>query len=126
MTVKLLLLKSAEDIIADVQEMVTGEGGDQRVIGYFLNKPCVVKMHSPSVMSESGEEHKKAGFQVSLTPWIPLSKDDRIPIPADWMVTMVEPLENLKSMYIEDVINYGQSNDKSDATDEQSNSNIED
>ena len=125
MTVKLLLLKSAEDIIADVQEMVTGEGGDQRVIGYFLNKPCVVKMHSPSVMSESGEEHKKAGFQVSLTPWIPLSKDDRIPIPADWMVTMVEPLENLKLMYIEDVMNHGKDN-QSDSTGESTDSNQSD
>ena len=125
MTVKLLLLKSAEDIIADVQEMVAGEGDDQRVIGYFLNKPCVVKMHSPSVMSESGEEHKKAGFQVSLTPWIPLSKDDRIPIPADWMVTMVEPLENLKLMYIEDVMNHGKDN-QSDSTGESTDSNQSD
>ena len=40
MTVKLALLKSGEDIIADVQEMVF----DDKVIGYIFNKPCNIKM----------------------------------------------------------------------------------
>ena len=33
MTIKLLLLKSGEDLIADAQEMVAGEGDERRVIG---------------------------------------------------------------------------------------------
>jgi hypothetical protein len=33
MTVKLLLLKSGEDIIADVKEMVVGEEENARVVG---------------------------------------------------------------------------------------------
>ena len=33
MTIKLLLLKSGEDIIADVSEMVVGEEQDRRVVG---------------------------------------------------------------------------------------------
>jgi molecular chaperone IbpA len=36
MTVKLLLLKSGEDLIADVQEMVFGEDEEKRVVGYYL------------------------------------------------------------------------------------------
>jgi hypothetical protein len=36
MTVKLSLLKSGEDIIADIQEMVVGEDENQRVVGYFF------------------------------------------------------------------------------------------
>ena len=35
MTVKLALLKSGEDVIADIQEMVVGE----KVVGYIFNKP---------------------------------------------------------------------------------------
>jgi len=54
-----------------------------------------------------------------LIPWIALSADDVIPIPADWLITMVEPVEQLKTMYTEDVLNYGQDN-QSDSTDEQS------
>ena len=41
MTVKILLLKSGEDVIADLKEMVSP---DEKVIGYFLTKPCVVKL----------------------------------------------------------------------------------
>ena len=95
MTVKLVLLKSGEDIIADVSEMVVGEEGNEesppRVIGYYLNRPCVVKMQDTRNLPELtiGNE-QKAGYSVSLFPWMPLSKEDKIPIPADWMITMVE------------------------------------
>ena len=77
MTIKLLLLKSGEDIIADVSEMVVGEEDNKRVIGYFLDKACVVKMRNPNTI-ESGEEGtaKKTGFEVSLFPWMPLSKEN--------------------------------------------------
>ncbi len=44
MTAKLILLKSGEDIIADVTEMVVGEEEERRVVGYFFDKPCIVKL----------------------------------------------------------------------------------
>ena len=61
----------------------------------------------------------KQVFEVSLIPWIALSADEVIPIPSDWLVTMVNPVEQLKTMYIEDVLSYGQ-DDQSDSADEQS------
>ena len=51
MTIKLMLLKSGEDIIADVSEMSVGEDDDRRVVGYFLNKPCIVKMRQPELLT---------------------------------------------------------------------------
>ena len=124
MTIKLLLLKSGEDIIADVAEMALGEENNpenpRRIIGYYLNKPCVIKMRDPNLQEVEGKEHK-AGYSVSLFPWMPLAKDERIPIPADWMITMVEPVEKLKEMYSEDVVNYGQDN-KDTSTDEPTDS----
>ena len=38
MSIKLVLLKSGEDIICDVAEMAVGEDEKRRVVGYFLNK----------------------------------------------------------------------------------------
>ena len=49
---------------------------------------------------------KKSGFEVSLFPWIPLTQEKTIPVPTDWVITIVEPTEQLKQMYIEDVVNY--------------------
>ena len=125
MTIKLILLKSGEDIIADVAEMASGEGEDKRVVGYFLHKPCIVKLRDSQVLTEETEAEQKSSFKVSLFPWMPLTSDKTIPIPADWLVTMVEPKEKLKEMYIEDVLTYGQDN-QSSGSDEQSDSDQSD
>jgi hypothetical protein len=129
MTVKLLLLKSGEDIIADVKEMVVGEEENVRVIGYFLHKPCVVKMTPPTNMPEEFKEKldpEKASFQVTLFPWMPLTKDNTIPVSADWVVTMVNPTDKLNNMYVEDVMNYGKENDQNSSTVERSDSDKSD
>ena len=124
MTIKLLILKSGEEIISDINEMAVGEEDDQKVIGYFLRRPCLVKMKNPGVIDQ--EKNKtKAGFEVSLIPWIALSKEEVIPIPSDWLVTMVTPVEQLEKMYIEDVLSYGQ-DDQSDSADEQSDTDQSD
>ena len=68
MTVKLLLLKSGEDVIADVSEMAMGDGADKKVLGYFLDKPCVVKILNAE-KPEKGD--KKSAFNVSMYPWCP-------------------------------------------------------
>ena len=107
MTIKLVLLKSGEDIISDVGEMSVGEDENARLVGYYLNKPCVVKMVKPTLLTEEeGSRSKKSGFEVSLFPWIPLTQEKTIPVPTDWVITIVEPTEQLKQMYIEDVVNY--------------------
>ena len=118
MTIKLMLLKSGEDVISDVTEMCVGSEENRQVIGYNLNKPCVVKMRDPNLVKEEGPK-KQSGFAVSLFPWMPLTKQKDIPVPADWMITMVEPIDKLKEMYIEDIVEYGKDN-KGDSTDDDS------
>jgi len=106
--------------------MVSGEDENRHVIGYFLNKPCIVKMREPTLLTEeSTEEQKKSAFQVSLYPWMPLTVDKVIPVPSDWVVTIVEPIARLTQMYIEDVMNYGK-DDKDSVDGEQSNINLTD
>ena len=40
-----------------------------------------------------------------MYPWMPLAKEKDIPLPTDWVVTIVTPLEKVEQMYKEDVIN---------------------
>ena len=49
---------------------------------------------------------------------MPLSAEENIPIPADWVVTMVEPTAKLTEMYVEDIVKYGKNN-QSNSSDEQ-------
>ena len=97
MTVKILLLKSGEDVIADVKEMVSP---DEKVIGYFLNKPCVVIL-----IPKDSEDESKKETAIRMYPWMPLAKEKDIPLPTDWVVTIVTPLEKVEQMYKEDVLN---------------------
>ena len=122
MTVKLVLLKSGEDIISDVKEMVVGDEENPKVVGYFLEKPCSIRMKNPSdIVSDEDRS-----FQVALFPWIPISKDSTIPIPSDWVVTIVEPVDKLSEMYRNQVLKNGKENDQNSSTIEQSDSDKSD
>ena len=111
MTIKLALLKSGEDVIIDMTEMCVGDEENKRVVGYFFDRPCIVKMRNPQQQPQTDGNEQKAGFEVSLFPWMPLSADKKIPITADWLITMVEPTAKLKEMYLEDVLNGPNSKD---------------
>jgi len=96
MSIKLAVLKSGEDIIADVKEIIS----ENNVVGYLLNNPHSVVCSNNILVEEDSEE---GNIQITLRPWIVLSKDKQIPIRPDWLVTVVEPVDFLKNMYEEKV-----------------------
>ena len=119
MTVKLAILKSGEDIVADIKEMVVGEGDDARVVGYVLTKPVGVSLNRKEITID-GEEDK---VQITLFPWCPLTKNEKIPITADWVVTIVDPIDKVKQMYEKEVLGNGS---KGSSSDEQTDSSKSD
>ena len=114
MTVKLAILKSGEDIVADIKEMIVGEGDDARVVGYVLTKPCGVTLNSKALKIDD----EKDTYQLKLFPWCPLTKNEKIPITADWVVTIVDPMDKVKKMYEKEVLgDAGQSSSSDEQTD---------
>ena len=100
MTVKLVMLKSGEDIIADVKEIKSNED----VIGYYFNDPLIVKMYEPeepTVLSEGTTNQYSSKINIVFYPWVPLSAEKSVPCSADWVITIIEPIENLKKLYQE-------------------------
>jgi hypothetical protein len=82
MSVKLIVLKSYEDVIAEVTaEDINGNWIE-------ITNPFVTRLE---------EDNSRVVF----FPYIPLSKDKTIKIPSDWIVTMVEPLDEVKNSYME-------------------------
>ena len=108
MTIKVLVLKSGEDVIADVQEMMSSEN---QVMGYFLTKPCVVKLQAKETSSD---------VSVRMHPWMPFAREKMIPLSTDWVVTMVTPVEKIQEMYVNQVLNDGKETDQTTSSDEQS------
>ena len=113
MTVKLSLLKSGEDVIADIEEMIL----DERVVGYFFCDPCVVKL-----LAQDAGDSGNTPCKMQLTPWMPLTNDDKIPVAPDWIITLVEPIPQLKKMYEDGVLNDGGQDDQSHILDDDSES----
>jgi len=82
MSVKLLVLRSYEDVIAEVAEEFVGDS----VSRYVLSVPYITRLNED---------------KIEFYPYIPLSKDKTISIPADWVVTIVEPLDEVRDAYLE-------------------------
>jgi len=101
MSVKLLLLKSGEDVVAEVQEMVV----EEKVVGYYLKYPCRVNLVSDLTETEGSS---RVPSKIQLLPWMPLSKEKNIPVVSDWVVTITEPIEQLSKMYADGVEKYEQ------------------
>jgi len=109
MKIKVLVLKSGEDVIAEVQEMVSS---DNQVIGYFLSKPCVVKLQAKETNND---------ISVRMLPWMPIAREKMIPLSTDWVVTMVTPVDKILEMYQTQVLNDGnEETDQTASSDEQS------
>ena len=117
MTIKLALLKSGEDVISDMEEMVAND----QVVGYFLKYPCVAKLVGSDSTSVGPT---KEPFKLRLTPWMPLSKDTNIPVVADWVISIMEPIDDLKETYERGIAGYEKR--ESSVSDEQSDSDQSD
>ena len=108
MTIKVLVLKSGEDVIADIQEMMSSEN---QVMGYFLSKPCVVKLQAKGDSQD---------VSVRMYPWMPFAREKMIPLSTDWVVTIVTPVESIQEMYQKQVLQDGKETDQTTDSDEQS------
>ena len=99
MTVKLALLKSGEDVIADIREAISEE--TNKLVSYIFSNPYVVKLTQPQVLMEDSEQPETRAYNISVYPWVPLSDDTDIAINPDWVITIVEPAATLKKSYEE-------------------------
>ena len=66
----------------------------------------------------------KEPFKLRLTPWMPLSKDTTIPVVADWVISIMEPIDDLKETYENGIKKYEQREDS--VSDDESDSDQSD
>ena len=120
MTIKILVLKSGEDVIADIKEMMTP---DNKVMGYLLTKPCVVKLMSnaPLTAEEDDPDNEHSSeVRIRMHPWAPLAKEEQVPLTSEWVVTMVTPIDKVLEMYKTQVLKQNGKTDTTDSSDQQS------
>ena len=96
MSVKLLLLRSGEEVICQAREIVNKD--TQEPMGYHLHKPFRLDILSTEEAGIVVDEKK--GFQLSWFPWAPLSKDRDFFLPSGHVLTAYDPLDSILHQYI--------------------------
>tara|TARA_B100000131_G_scaffold297725_1_gene316735 strand:- start:288 stop:641 length:354 start_codon:yes stop_codon:yes gene_type:complete len=99
MSIKIALLKSGEYVISDAKELIS----EDKVCGYLLKKPHTIDIREPVLLTEEDSSESSSNLEISLSPWIVLSKEDQIPLSPDWIVTIVEPIDSVKELYEEKI-----------------------
>ena len=100
MSVKLTILKTGETLISDMQELVSDKE-QASPHAYLLNNPHLVKIREKQFLTEDEKNDKKFGIDVLMTPWIVISSDKKIVLPVDCVMTIVEPIDGVKKMFLD-------------------------
>ena len=101
MSIKISLLKTGEQLISEMKELVA-EGQDI-AHAYLLENPQTIEINEKQFITEDEKDIGGGdyGINVALLPWIILSKDKKMMIPVDSILTIVEPLESVTQLYLD-------------------------
>ena len=96
MSTQLALLKSGEEVIADIKE-IRQEKTDE-LISYLFKDPYCVKIKKSEVLVENEVRPK---HELAYYKWMSLSEDNDIIVNRDWVVCITNPLDSVKKNYEE-------------------------
>ena len=96
MAIKLAVLQGNDQIITDIKEL----SDDGKPVGYLLKNPHRIVIDQPFLVEKLDDEKS---IQVTLTPWILLTTDTEIIVPGNQVVTIVEPIDSVKEMYLDKI-----------------------
>ena len=118
MAIKLALLKSGEEVISEITEMITEK---QVVVGYYFANPCRAILTTPEIQVDESQSLDKKPVSIKLLPWLPLADEEKIPVVADWVISIVEPQPKLKELYNKACENYEKRKFKSSSPSDKGN-----
>ena len=95
MSVQLALLKSGEEVIADIKEF---RNSDDELVSYLFKDPFSIKIKTSQVLIEGDGAPK---HDVVYYKWMSLSKDNDIIVNKDWVVCITDPLDSITKSYTE-------------------------
>ena len=95
MSVQLALLKSGEEVVADIKEY---RNSDDELVSYLFKDPYSIKIKTSQVLIEGDSKPK---HDVVYYRWMSLSKDNDIIVNKDWIVCITDPLDTIKQSYEE-------------------------
>ena len=90
MSIKIALLKSGEQVVSDIKELMS----EEKPVGYLLKDPETLTINKSFLVSDTD-----TSVEISLSQWILMSSDRELVVPRDWVVTLAEPIDSVLKMY---------------------------
>jgi len=94
MSVQIALLKSGEEVIADIKEF---RDSDDNLVSYFFGEPHCIRIKTQEVLIEAEDAPPK--HELIFYKWMGLSKDKDIIVNKDWVVCIADPLDSIVESY---------------------------
>ena len=94
MSVQIALLKSGEEVIADIKEF---RDSDDNLVSYFFGEPHCIRIKTQEVLIEAEDAPPK--HELIFYKWMGLSKDKDIIVNKDWVVCIAAPLDSIVESY---------------------------
>ena len=107
MTVKLVLLKSGEQLISDIKEGFH----EEKMVCYLLEKPCTISVNGNYKIIDDVNENGANKMSISLHAWPSFSNQNIVEIFPEWIVTFVESSDELKKIYKTEVLGLKENKD---------------
>lgn len=105
MAIKLVVMGNGEQVICDLHEAKDNEV----FVGYLVKNPQIVEfLDSRNKLLTEEYSTDNNSVEIVLSPWIPLSMDREIFIIKNYIVSAVEPIGELKNIYLNKI---GENND---------------
>jgi len=96
MSIKVIKLKSGEDIVADVSEVQHKDTGVRQA--FIFDKAYAITIEKMFVEGTEERNQQYTG-RILLEKWQPLTHDDEIAVNPDWVVSIVEPIMSVLEAY---------------------------
>ena len=94
MSVQIALLKSGEEVIADIKEF---RDSDDNLVSYFFGEPYCIKIKTQEVLVEALDAPPK--HELIFYKWMGLSKDKDLIVNKDWVVCIADPHDSIVESY---------------------------
>ena len=94
MSVQIALLKSGEEVIADIKEF---RDSDDNLVSYLFSEPYCIKIQTREVLIEADNAPSK--HELVFYKWMGLSKDKELIVNKDWIVCIADPHDSIIESY---------------------------
>ena len=94
MSVQIALLKSGEEVIADIKEF---RDSDDNLVSYLFSEPYCIKIKTQEILIEA--ENAPPRHELIFFKWMGLSKDKDLIVNKDWVVCIADALDSIVESY---------------------------